>query len=172
MAMQSLTERRELEPIVHVGAPDTMIRDMFDSLARRAFSIFESNGSVAGRELDDWFRAENELFHPAHVEMSESGNAFTVRAEVPGFSPKDLDINVEGRRLTITGTRCSHEEHREKKMVYSETCSNKIFRVVDLPAEVNAETAKATLKDGMLELELPKASPAKRVTVVPEARAA
>ncbi len=168
MTTQTLTERKGTEPAVHVGAPDETIRKMFDTLARRAFSIFEANGGLLGNEWDDWFRAERELFHPAHIEVAESGNSFTIRAEVPGFEPKDLDINIEGRRLTISGMRTSQEERKEKKTVYSEVCSDKIFRVMDLPAEVNAEGAKAMLKDGMLELELPKAAPARKVTVMGE----
>ncbi len=168
MATQSLSERSEMEPAVHVGAPDRMMQEMWDSLARRAFSIFEDNGCLFGRELDDWLRAERELFHPAHVEVSESGNNFTIRAEVPGFAAKDLDINLEGRRLTISGLRTAREERKEKKTVYTEACSDKIFRTMELPADINAEGAKATLKDGMLELDLPKAAPARKVTVMPE----
>ncbi len=168
MAQQAIAGIKETSPAVHVGTPNKEIKDKFESLARRAFSIFESNGRRLGNELADWLCAEKELFHPAHLELTESGDGFTVRAEVPGFTPKDLEINVEGRRLTISGRREKHEERKDKKMVYSETCSDQVLRVVDLPADVNPETTKATLKDGILELELPKAAPAKKVLVTPE----
>jgi HSP20 family protein len=165
MAQQAIAGKQETSPAIHVGAPNDDIKQMFDSLARRAFSIFESSGRSFGNDVADWFRAERELFHPAHVELAESGDAFTVRAEVPGFAPKDLDINLEGRRLTISGKREKHEERKDKKTVYSETCSDQLLRVVDLPADVNAEATKATLKNGILSLELPKAAPAKKVLV-------
>lgn len=168
MAQQAIAEKKETAPAIHVGAPHDGIKEMFDTLARRAFSIFESNGRRLGNELADWLRAETELFHPAHIELTESGEGFTVRAEVPGFTAKDLEINIEGRQLTISGKREKHEERKDKKMVYSETCSDQILRRVELPAEVNAEATKATLKDGILELELPKAAPAKKVTIASE----
>jgi HSP20 family protein len=165
MAQQAIAEKKETAPTVHVGAPNDGIKEMFDTLARRAFSIFESNGRRLGNELADWLHAETELFHPAHLELTESGEGFTVHAEVPGFSAKDLEINIEGRQLTISGRREKHEERKDKKMIYSESCSDQLLRTIELPAEVNAEATKATLKDGILELELPKAAPAKKVTV-------
>src|SRR6476619_1856084 len=58
---------------------------MFETVAKRAYQIFESNGLIFGHEIDDWFKAESELFHPVHVEMTESGEILEVKAEVPGF---------------------------------------------------------------------------------------
>ena len=155
-------------PSVHIGPPDDGIKEMFDRLARRAFSIFESNGHHLGRDIDNWFQAERELFHPTHIDVSESDRAFTVRAEAPGFAPQELEINIEGQRLTISGKREKHEERKDKKMLYSESCSDEILRVLNLPAEVNAANATANLKDGILELEIPKAAPAKTITVTPK----
>jgi HSP20 family molecular chaperone IbpA len=79
------------------------IQQFYDSTARRAFEIFENNGRWLGRDLEDWFRAESELLHPIHLEMAESDDNLMVRAEVPGFSTKELEISIEPRRLTILG---------------------------------------------------------------------
>jgi HSP20 family protein len=159
------------------AAPPTSLRlvkmgDIFDrmekltnEISRRAFEIFEGNGKVFGRELADWFQAESELLHPVHVDISEKDNAVTVRAEVPGFTEKDLEISLEGRRLTITGKRESKQERKEKNLVYTDRCSDQILRVIDLPAEVSTEKAEATLKNGMLELTIPKAAPAKKIAI-------
>ncbi len=168
MAQQAIAVKKDSAPTIHFGAPDDGIKQMFDSLARRAFSIFESNGRRAGNELADWLRAEKELFHLTHVNLLESNDAFTVRVEVPGFAANDLEINIEGRQLTISGKREEHEERNEKKTVYSETCSDQILRSIELPADVDTEAAHATLKDGILELELPKAAPAKKVAIASE----
>ena len=78
------------------------IQQTYDVIARRAFEIFNDNGRWLGHELEDWFRAESELLHPVHLEMAESDDNLTVRAEVPGFSTKELKINVEPRKLTDT----------------------------------------------------------------------
>jgi HSP20 family protein len=144
------------------------VEQVYDSIARRAFEIFEGNGGWPGRELDDWLRAESELLHPMHLELTESANNLTVRAEVPGFSAKELEINVEPRRLAVSGKRETKEETKKGKTLYSELCANEIMRVVELPAEVDTSKVNATLKDGILNIELTKAAPAKTVRIEPK----
>jgi HSP20 family protein len=159
---------RETSPALHVGPPNNGIKEMSDRLARRAFSIFESNGHVLGRDISDWLQAERELFHPTHLDVEESDQNFTVRAEVPGFSAKDLAINIDGHRLTISGKREKHEESKDNKTIYSESCLDEILRVLELPSDVKAESAKASLKDGILEIEILKAAPAKKIAITPK----
>jgi HSP20 family molecular chaperone IbpA len=141
------------------------IQKTYDSIGRRAFEIFDSNGRWLGRELEDWLRAESELLHPVHLEITETDDNLAVRAEVPGFTPKEVTIDVEPRRLTITGKHEAQEESKKGKTVYSERCAKEILRIVDLPAEVDTSKVNATLKDGILNLEMPKAAHAKSVRV-------
>ena len=138
---------------------------LYNSIARRAYEIFEGNGRTFGRELDDWFKAESELLHPVHVRLADSDSALTVEAEVPGFEAKDLQINLEPRRLTISGKKETKEEQKKGKAVYQEQCSNEILRVIDLPSEVDTSKAAATLKNGILELQMPKSAIAKTTRV-------
>jgi len=132
----------------------------YDEIANRAFSIFENNGRSFGRDLEDWFKAETELFHPVHVNVAEAEGTVTVQAEVPGFEVKDLEVTLEPQRLIISGKRETKEETQKGKTVYQEQCSNEIFRAVALPAEVDASKATATLKNGVLELQAPKSAKA------------
>jgi HSP20 family protein len=144
------------------------IQQIYDSIARRAFEIFDYNGRWLGHDLEDWFRAESELLHPVHLEMAESDENLTVRAEVPGFSTKELEINVEPRKLTILGKHEAQEESKKGKTIYSERCAREILRVVNLPAEVDSLKVSAILKDGVLNIELPKAAHAKAVRIEPK----
>lgn len=172
MAEQALGTKtaREVSPIkISFNKISEQIQELYHQIAHRAYEIFEGNGRTLGRDIEDWFRAETEVLHPVHLDLSESPVSFSVRAEVPGFTAKDLDVNLEPRRLTISGKRETKEEHRTKKTVCSERCSDQILRVLDLPAEVDAEKVKATLKDGILELEIPKAAPSKVVRIEPKA---
>jgi HSP20 family protein len=120
--------------------------------------------------LADWFQAESEILHPVHLEISETDDALNVKAEVPGFTAKELDIQVEGNRLTISGKHETKEETTKGKTIYSERCAKEIFRSVTLPSDVDGAKVSATLKDGVLNLELPKAAHAKSVRI--EAKAA
>jgi len=145
--------------------------NIFDAISRRAYDLFETNGRFFGRDLDNWFQAERELLHPAHIEVNESGDALEVKAEVPGFTEKELEINVEPRRLVISGKRESKKEEKKGKTLYSEACSDQILRVVDLPAEIETEKVAAVLKNGMLEISLPKSAKARSVKVGAKAAA-
>ncbi|HXP80132.1 MAG TPA: Hsp20 family protein [Verrucomicrobiae bacterium] len=144
-------------------------QQVFDSIEKRAFEIFNSNGRWFGRDLSDWLQAESEILHPLHLEIAETEEALTVRAEVPGFTAKELDIRVEGNRLTIAGKHESKEESKKGKTIYSERCANEILRSVYLSSAVDGTKVNATLKDGVLNIELPKAPHAKSVRIEPKA---
>lgn len=85
------------------------IQHLHDAIARRAFELFEGDGGFFGHDLEHWFKAESDFLHPVHIELTESDEGMNVQAEVPGFSPKELEISVEPRRLTITGKRETQE---------------------------------------------------------------
>ncbi|MFZ3214544.1 MAG: Hsp20 family protein [Candidatus Acidiferrales bacterium] len=140
---------------------------IYDAIAQRAFELFEGNGQWRGHELEDWLRAEAELLHPLHMEMKESDGEFVVRAEVPGFNAKDVEIKAEPRRLMIAGRR-EFKEDRNGRRIRSECCADQILRAVDLPADVDTSRASATLRDGILTIELPKTSYAKATRIEPK----
>jgi len=147
------------------------INKMSQAIAQRAYEIFEGNGRKFGHDLDDWFKAEMDMLHPVHVNIAESGNNLEVKAEVPGFNEKEIEVSVEPNRLTISGKRETETTKEEKKgkTVYSEFCSNQILRIVDLPASVDAEKTTATLQNGVLQLTMPKAVKAKTIEIKPSA---
>ena len=145
------------------------IDETFNALARRAYEIFDGNGRVFGRDLDNWLQAERELLHPMALNITETDQAFTVKAEVPGFTEKEIEVAVEQGRLTITGQRESSKEERKGKTICAESSSDKILRIVDLPSEIDRDKVAATLKNGVLELTLPKVAKAQPVRIRPKA---
>lgn len=169
-AVQVAKEPTALNPVPPVSML-ARVNAMFDAIAQRAYSIFENNGRSFGHDIDNWFQAETELLHPVHIDVSESASTVNIKAEVPGFSEKELEINVEPNRLVISGKRQSKKEEKKGKTVCSETCSDQILRVIQLPAEVETEKVTATLKNGILNLELPKAAKARTVRVEPKVAA-
>jgi HSP20 family protein len=149
------------------------MKETFDAITRRAFEIFANNGRQVGRELDDWLQAETEFLHPTHLDISESDTMLTIRAEVPGFNEKDIEVSVEPRRVTISGKRESGTERKKGKATYSERCANQFFRAADLPAEVDATSSvvNATYDQGVLTITLPKIGAVKprQIKVQPKA---
>ncbi len=163
-ATQTALESASAKDVVPVRTtskdPIERFNKAYDDIANRAFSIFENDGRLSGRDLENWFKAETELFHPVHVNVAEADGTVTVVAEVPGFEVKDLEVTLEPQRLIISGERETKEETKKGKTVYQEQCSNEIFRAVSLPAEVDASKATATPKNGVLELQAPKSAKA------------
>lgn len=156
------------KPIKFVSLFD-QAENMMNSLARRAYEIFDGNGHTFGHALEHWLQAERELLHPVAMNIVESPEAFEVKAEVPGFTEKELEIGVEPHQLTITGRRESTKEDKKGKTIRSESCADQILRVVSLPAEVETGKATATLKNGVLEIKLPKVAQAQAVRIQPKA---
>ena len=66
------------------------IQQTYDSIARRAFEIFNDNGRWLGHELEDWFRAESELLHPVHLDIAESDDNLTIRQKYRVSMPRNL----------------------------------------------------------------------------------
>lgn len=163
-AMQPVKSQAPAKQTAPMTIFDRM-QEIHDSIARRAFELFEGNGRWPGRELDDWFRAESEMLHPVHLELTDSDSHLNVRAEVPGFNSRELEINVEPRRLTVSGKHETKEETRKGKTIYSELCAGEILRTIDLPAEVDTSNVTASLKDGILNIKMAKTLAPKSVRV-------
>jgi HSP20 family protein len=141
------------------------MKELSQSIARRAYDFFETRGRELGHELEDWLRAESEVLRPVPVELTESDEQLTVRAEVPGFSATEIQVSVEPERLALSGKSERTAEQKTGQMVYTERRSNQFCRTLDLPARVDPAKATATLKDGILELAMPKAAQSQDVRV-------
>jgi HSP20 family protein len=136
---------------------------LYDTISRRAFELFEKEGRVDGHHLRHWLEAERELLHPVHMRLEEAGGEFVVHAELPGFTASDIEVSVEPRRVIISGKRETKQEDKQADAVYTEQCSDEIFRTLELPSEVNVMKVTATLKDGVLDIQLPRAAATKPV---------
>jgi HSP20 family protein len=160
---------KEAEPMKLLPASTLFdrIEDLSNSIARRAFEIFDGHGRRDGHDLEDWLRAESEFLHPVHLDIAQTDYDYIVRLEVPGFSAKELEVGVEPHRLTVSGTREISQERASQQTVYKEHCVNQIFRTIDLPEEVDSSQVTATLRDGVLELSMPKFTPTQKVQVKP-----
>jgi len=142
---------------------------------RSRFPMFGASRSFPAsslrRELDRLFGdlerapAFSAPSEPA-LTFADTGEALTLRAELPGLSEKDIEISVTAKALTIKAGRKTeapegYTAHRRERQSFSFAHS------YELPARVDPEQVQASLKQGVLTLTLPKApeAQAKRVTV-------
>jgi HSP20 family protein len=147
------------------------MHDIENAIARRAYELFASSGFTDGHDLNDWLSAESELLEPIPLNLSETENEVTLKAELPGFTEKDIDIKVAPRHVVVSGQREETTENKKDgEVVSSEHSSSQVYRAIDLPAEVDPDKVKATFDKGTLQIVLAKKETGK--TVATERRAA
>jgi HSP20 family protein len=102
-----------------------------------------------------WPRFEWDRETYPRLESHVEGNTLVVRADLPGVDPKEVELTVEGNRLTLKGERKATAERKDKKYYHREVQYGSFVRTVTLPGEVKAEEVKASYHNGVLEVRLP-----------------
>ena len=115
-------------------------------------------GGTPENDLDDWFRAERELFEVPPSELAENDAAFVVSVATPGFEADQLEVAVEPESVTIRGATERKRESTREKQIYSELTRKELFSRVALPGSIDTGKVEATLTDGLLKVTLPKAT--------------
>ena len=95
------------------------------------------------------------------VNLTEDQHSYRVRAELPGMKAEDLDVQVLGRNLTISGERKIQSEGKDAKYHRRERESGKFSRVLGLPGDIDADKVQAQLVNGLLTVTIPKSEAAK-----------
>jgi HSP20 family protein len=122
---------------------DPFTRDPF---FRRFFEIFDEG------------RDEPRGWYPA-MDLVEEKERFVARLELPGIDPKDVQVTLEGDNLLIRGERkAEREEKQEGKYLQREHVYGSFQRAVQLPHRVQADKVKASYRNGILSIEMPKAA--------------
>jgi len=91
------------------------------------------------------------------LDVTETEKTFEVKAEMPGVKKEDVNVSIDGQRVTIEGEcQQANEQRQGEQVVYSERSTRKYQRSFTLPTEVDDTSAQARLEDGVLLLSLPK----------------
>lgn len=140
------------------------VEEFFDLIARRPFELLEKRPFLFGRDLEHFWKTEPEMPRPGFLKLYETEENLVVRAEVPGYTEKRTQHHlralaahdhrqegVEGR-----GKAGKEEIHMEKAQIY---------KTIKFPVEIKPDNVKAMLKNGILEVTLPKAEVVKKVKI-------
>jgi HSP20 family molecular chaperone IbpA len=139
-------------PIRRTSSILEQMTEIQDRIMRRAHQIFEQNGGVLGRDLDNWTQAERELIWKPAFELSEKDGRFQLEAAISGLDPKDIHVEVTPEDIVLTA-ETQHEHHDQKGFVhYCEFQSGTMFRVIHLPRMIDPAKVKAEFKNGLLRL--------------------
>ena len=142
----------------NVQYPLHQLRDGMD----RLFESFVRE-PLGGMDWSPWGAGK---WSPA-IDVAENDKELTVRAELPGIDPKELDISVAGNQLVISGEKKESSETQGKDFCHSETRYGTFRRTISLPEGIDTENVDAEYANGVLTLRLKKIAPtaAKRIEV-------
>jgi HSP20 family protein len=96
------------------------------------------------------------------VEMFERNNELVLRADLPGLTKDDVQVELSHDGITIAGERKNEQEDKREGYYRSERSYGKFYRHLPVPDGVNPEDAKATFRDGVLEVTMPALKHAER----------
>jgi len=133
------------EPIKNLLGTD----DVFDSFFTRNMRPYGPYINVPGK---------NDGFGP--VDIYEKDGRIVAKAEIPGMEKSDIKVSVEDDLLTISGEKKKEEETEKNNYYCSERVYGSFSRTIQLPDSVDRDNVKASYKEGVLTVELPKLQPA------------
>ena len=128
------------------------LREEMDRMWNRFFGEWPSREAFRG----EWAPS---------VDVSETKENILVKAEVPGMNPKDIDISLANDILTIKGKKQQETEEKEENYHRIERSYGSFSRSIRLPRDVIGEKIKASYKNGVLTITLPKSEEAKEIKI-------
>jgi HSP20 family protein len=108
-----------------------------------------------------WLRGGGEEIAAPAVDVYEEKDEIVLKAELPGMDKSDIEVNLSDSQLTLKGEKKKEEKIEEENYFRSERSYGAFVRSVELPTEVQADKVKASFKNGILEVRLPKTEEAK-----------
>lgn len=132
-------------------SPFELMERQFENLFGRPFSMW----SPIRRFITP------EAFAPSVDIYEEDGNV-VLKAELPGVSKEDVEVNLTDHLLTISAEKKKEEKVEEKNFYRQERYYGSFTRSFEIPTEVQADQVKAKFQDGVLEVRLPKTEEAKK----------
>ena len=134
------------------SGPFSVMRRISDEMDR----FFESFGVGRGFGSGEWGeRGENapSMWSP-HVEVSERNGRLVIQADLPGVKREDLNVRIEPDAVIIQGQRNQEQSTTQSGYYRSERSYGSFYRTIPLPEGADTESATATFRDGVLEIEL------------------
>jgi len=100
------------------------------------------------------------------LDMSETREAISLKVEVPGIDPKDIQITLQDQLLTIKGEKRQEKEEKDERYYRTERSYGSFVRTIRLPSPVDSTKVNATFKHGLLMVGMTKTT-APNGTVIP-----
>jgi len=93
------------------------------------------------------------------IDFQDRGDHYMLTAELPGFEKKDVEVKIDSSALELKAERSADKETKSKEGTMTQHSRSSFHRYFTLPEEVVSEKVSGTMKNGVLELKLPKMTP-------------
>src|SRR3989337_1311081 len=136
----------------------------FERFRRDFENVLRPHERVLGQAFPSLADMETNI---PYIDLEDKGDRFILSAEAPGFKKDELDINICGNSVEISGCKETKTDEKTKDYVRKERMSESFYRTMTLPEEIKYEEVSADLNDGVLEIVLPKKNPtnAKKIAI-------
>jgi HSP20 family protein len=160
--MFGLARRGNEVPLARPTGPEMLLWEPWPEFERLRAEMDRLFGGVMSAPKD--WPAEGKAFMPT-VDLYETENELVMNAYLPGLSPEDIHLEVLGDTLRLTGETKSNVPEKEVTVHRAEGAYGRFDLRYTLPVEVKAEECRATYRNGMLEVHMPKVEIAKPTPV-------
>jgi HSP20 family protein len=133
------------EPVRELNTIQSEMNRLFNTVFDSPSSAGAGRGN--GQTLRRWIPA---------MDLVETEDAFVLRADLPGLSEQDVNIELEDNVLTVSGERKAEHEERKEGYYRVERASGSFSRSLTLPEGVDPEAVSANFERGVLEVRIPK----------------
>lgn len=137
-------------------APNTELRRMQREFDRVFNDFFPAANGDSNSDSITW---------APRVDLSETDDSYQIRADLPGLSKDDININFHDGSLTISGERRAETKEEGKNYVRVERSTGHFFRSFNIPTAIQSNKIEASYKDGVLNVVVPKAEEVKPLKV-------
>lgn len=141
------------------AGPFSIMRRISDEMDRFFENFGMGRGLLSGQELGPWgetgFGGQNapSMWSP-HVEVCERNGKLVVQADLPGLKRDDINVRIDQDAIVIQGQRNQEQSSNQGGYYRSERSYGSFYRTIPLPEGTNTDSAQASFRDGVLEIEL------------------
>lgn len=114
---------------------------------------------------DRWLPIRPQSLRMPSIDVYEEKDSVVVKAELPGMQKEHVEVNLVGQNLTIKGEKKEDKEVKEDDYYRRERSYGSFLRTIALPCDVKSDEIKASFKDGVLEIRMPKTEEAKKKSI-------
>ena len=139
------------------------IAKRFEGVQQRAFDLFDKRGRALGHELEDWLKAEQEVFGWPAAELAEKNGVYEMQVALPGFEEKDVQVTATPTEVVVHAATKEEKKTQKGAVLWTEFGSDEVYRSFKVPNPISVVNVTANLENGILRTGAPLTARPKQI---------